>query len=115
MESRAGSKGAAMVVIDTLTRAFSTGMPGRANMSGRQSALNIHLSEVARDAVLHGRAYILTNRVTFGAKGVTWIGGLTVENLVHTPVLLEKDGPNLRARLQSGQVARTRISRKGVE
>ena len=99
MESRSATSGCRLVIIDTLTRNFSLELPGRSNTSSRQGALDIHLSEMARDAYLNGRAYVLTNRVTFGATRDVGIGGRTVEQLVHASVLLERAGGGIRATL----------------
>ncbi len=83
---------AVLVVMDTFTRNFSLDYPGRANLTRRQGALDIHLSEIARDAFLNKRAYLLTNRVTFSQTGgETRIGGKTMEQLVHTSLHLERD------------------------
>ncbi|HEV2138309.1 MAG TPA: AAA family ATPase, partial [Nitrososphaerales archaeon] len=67
MEARAPTAPCRLVVVDTLTRNFSLDLPGRSNLSSRQAALDVYLSQMARDAYLHGRAYLLTNRVTYGA------------------------------------------------
>jgi len=88
---------AKLVVIDTLTKNFSLDYPGNANMVRRQGALDVHLSEISRDAFLRGRAYVLTNRVTFAQSGEdTRIGGRTVEQLVHASIRLEKEGEEVR-------------------
>ena len=97
MQARGATASAAFVVVDTLTRNFSLEFPGRSNLSNRQAALNVHLSEMARDAYLNGRAYLLTNRVTFGDQQDVGIGGRTVDQLVHTTVLLEREGGKVRA------------------
>ncbi|HYC12052.1 MAG TPA: AAA family ATPase, partial [Nitrososphaerales archaeon] len=52
-----------LVVVDTVTKNFSIDLPGNENLPGRQGALGAYLSEMARDAFLNGRAYLLTNRV----------------------------------------------------
>ena len=114
MESRPLTAGSSMVVIDSLTRNFTLEMPGRRNMASRQSALNVHLSEVARDAFLHRRAYVLTNRVTFEGVQVVGIGGLTVENLVHLSLRLEREGSALVATSSSGGTARAEVGERGV-
>jgi DNA repair protein RadA len=86
-----------LVVIDTLTKNFTLELPGRENMLDRQGALDIHLSEMARDAFLNGRAYLLTNRVTFDRRNLdVGIGGSTVEQLVHTSVHLAREGGKVR-------------------
>jgi DNA repair protein RadA len=97
MQDRVATADCRLVIIDTLTRNFSVELPGRSNLQSRQAALNVHLSEMARDAYLHGRAYILTNRVTFGASREVGIGGKTVEQLVHESVLLQREGNSVRA------------------
>ena len=99
MESRSATANSRLVVIDTLTRNFSVEFPGRANLASRQGSLNVHLSEMARDAFLNNRAYLLTNRVTFGAARDVGIGGKTVEQLVHSSVELEREGGRVRATL----------------
>ena len=62
MRSRPATTRCGLVVVDTLTRNFSVELPGRANLASRQASLNVHLSEMARDAYLNGRAYLLTKR-----------------------------------------------------
>jgi DNA repair protein RadA len=94
--SREKTASCRLVVVDTLTRNFSVDLPGRANLSNRQAALDIHLSEMARDAYLHRRAYLLTNRVTFGPVNDVGIGGSTVEQMVETSIRLERTGSQVR-------------------
>lgn len=97
MGARETTKACRLVVIDTLSRNFSVELPGRSNMSSRQEALGVHLSQMARDAYLNRRAYVLTNRVTFGATADVGIGGKTVEQLVHASVRLERTQGGVRA------------------
>jgi DNA repair protein RadA len=97
--SREKTASCRIVVVDTLTRNFSVDLPGRANLSNRQAALDIHLSEMARDAYLHGRAYLLTNRVTFGPVTDVAIGGSTVEQMVETSIRLERSGSRVKGTL----------------
>jgi DNA repair protein RadA len=105
-----------LVVVDTLTRNFSVELPGRSNLSSRQAALDVHLSEMARDAYLNGRAYLLTNRVTFGTSHDVGIGGRTVEQLVHASVMLERDEARVKATLMpKGENVTTRMSAEGVD
>ena len=105
-----------IVVVDTLTRNFSVELPGNANLSSRQAALDIHLSEIARDAYLSGRAYILTNRVTFGPEGDVGIGGRTVEQLVHASIRLEKEADGVRATLlPAGKSSVVSVGAAGLE
>jgi DNA repair protein RadA len=116
MGSRPATSGCSLVVVDTLTRNFSLELPGRSNLSSRQGALDVHLSEMARDAYLNGRAYVLTNRVTFGPVRDVGIGGRTVEQLVHASVLLERTPSGLKATLVSdGESASASIGPSGVE
>ncbi|MCL4355678.1 MAG: AAA family ATPase [Thaumarchaeota archaeon] len=97
MQGRGVTARCRLVVVDTLTRNFSVALPGRSNTPSRQGALDIHLSEMARDAYANARAYLLTNRVTFGAIGDVGIGGRTVEQLVHRSILLERQGGRVTA------------------
>ena len=97
MQRREETAGCKLVVVDTLTRNFSVSLPGRSNAPSRQGSLDVHLSEMARDAYTNARAYILTNRVTFGNAGDVGIGGRTVEQLVHKSILLERDGGRVTA------------------
>jgi RecA/RadA recombinase len=83
MSARKATAACSLVVVDTLTRNFTIGLPGRSNLAERQGALDVYLSEIARDAYLNGRAYLLTNRVTFGPVHDVAIGGKTVEQMVH--------------------------------
>ena len=115
MNSRGATASCALVIIDTLTRNFSVDLPGRSNLSSRQGALDVHLSEMARDAYLRGRAYLLTNRVTFGTLHDVGVGGRTVEQLVHSSVRLEKEGGRIRATaLPSGRSVVTEVGTAGV-
>ena len=114
MQSRAATASCRLVVVDTLTRSFSVELPGKTNLSSRQGALGVHLSEMARDAYLNGRAYLLTNRVTFGPTRDVGIGGKTVEQLVCASVLLEREGAAVRATLQSGDQAALGMGEAGV-
>ncbi|MDV3277350.1 MAG: AAA family ATPase [Nitrososphaerales archaeon] len=98
IRGKAATSDCRMVVVDTLTRNFTLDYPGGSNLIKRQGALDVHLSDMARDAVLHGRAYLLTNRVTFAqAGGDIRIGGSTLEQLVHTSLHLTREGDAVRA------------------
>jgi len=89
--TRNETRAARFVAIDTFTRNFSLDYPGHSNLPTRQGALDVLLSEVARDAFVNGRAYMLTNRVTFSQnEGEARIGGRTMEQLVHCSLHLEK-------------------------
>jgi RecA/RadA recombinase len=116
MGSRPVTSECRLVIVDTLTRNFSLDLPGRSNLSSRQGALDVHLSEMARDAYLNGRAYVLTNRVTFGAAREVGIGGKTVEQLVGRSVLLERDQGRIRATVtSSGESALASVGPYGVD
>ena len=116
MEARAATAPCELVVVDTLTRNFSVELPGRKNMASRQAALNVHLSEMARDAYNHGRAYLLTNRVTFGSAADVGIGGKTVEQLVHRSLELVRDGGRVRVALVgSGEAVSAEVGKSGVD
>lgn len=116
MATRKATSSCSLAVVDTLTRNFSVELPGRSNLPSRQAALNIHLSEMSRDAYLNGRAYLLTNRVTFGAAHDVSIGGRTVEQLVHASVRLEREGTGVRATLvESGESVRAEMRASGVD
>ena len=115
MSSRPATSPCRLVIVDTLTRNFSLDLPGRGNLSSRQGALDVYLSEVARDAYLNERAYILTNRVTFGASRDVGIGGRTVAQLVSTSVLLERSRGGIRATvISSGRSASAEVGPFGV-
>jgi len=101
MQVRAATAPCRLVVVDTLTRNFSLDLPGRSNLSSRQGALDVYLSHMARDAYLHGRAYLLTNRVTYGTVHDVRIGGKTVEQLVHASLRLERQGNEVKVELLS--------------
>jgi RecA/RadA recombinase len=97
MSERTETSQCRLVVIDTLTRNFSLDLPGSENMPDRQGALDAHLSEMARDAFLNSRAYVLTNRVTFDRAGEdVGIGGDTVEQLVHASLHMRREGALVR-------------------
>jgi len=116
MGGREATADCRFVVVDTLTRNFSVELPGRSNLADRQGALNVHLSEMARDAYLNERAYLLTNRVTFGTVGAVSIGGTTVEQLVHASVMLTRDREGVRAALpSSGRGVQMTIGAGGVD
>ena len=116
MSSRESTRSCSLVVVDTLTRNFTIGLPGRSNMAARQGALNVYLSDVSRDAYLNGRAYLLTNRVTFGASRDVAIGGRTVEQMVHESILLERDRASVKATsLSTGQSVVASMSKAGVD
>jgi len=102
IDSRDTTSGCRLVVIDTLTRNFTLDMPGRSNLASRQGALDVHLSEIARDAVLGSRAYLLTNRVTFGQGEDVGIGGRTVDQLVHSAYRMSRDGSRVRVSTKGG-------------
>jgi len=116
MGSRPATSACKLVIVDTLTRNFSLDLPGRSNLSSRQGALDVHLSEMARDAYLNGRAYVLTNRVTFGVGRDVWIGGRTVAQLVSTPVSLERAQDRIRATvIPTGKSASALVGPFGVD
>ena len=116
MGSRPATSACRLVIVDTLTRNFSLDLPGKSNLSSRQGALGIHLSEMARDAYLNGRAYVLTNRVTFGASRDVGIGGKTVAQLVSVSVLLERSQERIKATvIQSGETASAQVGPFGVD
>ncbi len=97
---------AKFVAVDTLTRNFSLDFPGSRNLPNRQGALDVLLSEIARDSFLHGRAYLLANRVTFSQQEVeARIGGRTLEQLVHTSVHLEKNSDGISATRETDKVS----------
>jgi DNA repair protein RadA len=116
MGSRPATSACGLVIVDTLTRNFSLDLPGRSNLSSRQGALDIHLSEMARDAYLNGRAYVLTNRVTFGASRDVGIGGRTVAQLVSASVLLERTQERIKATvISSGKSVSATVGPFGVD
>ena len=116
MGGRAATADCGLVVVDTLTRNFTVELPGRTNMSSRQAALNVHLSEMARDAYIHGRAYLLTNRVTFRNDQDVGIGGKTVEQLVHHSVALERSQGRVKVTLLgTGKTAMADLTTAGVD
>jgi len=116
MGSRPATSRCKLVIIDTLTRNFSLDLPGRSNLSSRQGALNVHLSEMARDAYINGRAYVLTNRVTFGATRDVGIGGRTVAQLVGTSVLLERSQGKVKLTvIRTGSSATASVGPFGVD
>ena len=95
---RRETAGARFIAIDTFTRNFTLDFPGHSNLPSRQGGLDVTLSEIARDAFLNGRAYLLTNRVTFSQHGgEARIGGRTMEQLVHRSIHLEKHRAAVKA------------------
>jgi len=116
MNAREATMACSLVIVDTLTRNFTIGLPGRSNLAERQGALDVYLSETARDAYLNGRAYLLTNRVTFGPSHDVAIGGRTVEQMVHASVLLERDGGSVKAtKMSTGQSVLASMSKAGLD
>jgi RecA/RadA recombinase len=115
MAGRAATSSCVVVIVDTLTRNFSIEFSGRSNLASRQAALNVHLSEMARDAFLNERAYILTNRVTFGTTHDVGIGGRTVDQLVHASVRLERDNGRVRATLAPGESVAVGLGTAGIQ
>ena len=96
---------ARFVAIDTFTRNFTLDFPGRKNLQSRQGALDLILSEIARDAFLHGRAYLLANRVTYSQlEGEARIGGRTMEQLVHCSLHLQKTSDGVTATRTSDRI-----------
>ena len=116
MSSRSLTSPCGLVVIDTLTRNFSVALPGSANLANRQAALDVHLSEMARDAYLGRRAYLLTNRVTFGSLNDVGIGGRTVEQMVDISIRLEKDRGQVKGNIvPSGKGFSVGLNAAGLE
>lgn len=114
-EKRDETAGCKVVAIDTLTRNFTLEMPGRSNAPARQGALDLHLSEIARDAFLNSRAYVVTDRVTFGRGGESMIGGRTVGQLVHATAGLERVGTDVQVTVSpGGATARVRLDARGI-
>jgi len=115
MQSRPATSTCGLVVIDTFTRNFSLELPGRSNLPSRQGSLDVHLSEMARDSYLNDRAYLLTNRVTFGPTQDVAIGGRTVEQLVHDSLRMEREGSEVKATLLStGESAMAKQEKAGI-
>ncbi len=116
MPNRSATEKCRLVVVDTLTRNFSLDLPGRANMQSRQEALDVHLSEMARDAFINSRTYVLTNRVTYGAgDSEVGIGGRTVSQLVHDSIRLRKTDGTIRAlNIQNDAESIIRVDSAGV-
>jgi RecA/RadA recombinase len=115
MSGRKATSSCSLVVVDTLTRNFSVELPGRSNQASRQGALDVHLSEMARDAYLNRRAYLLTNRVTFGTTHDVGIGGRTVDQLVQSSVRLEREASRVKAVLPTGESVTVTIGPGGIE
>jgi RecA/RadA recombinase len=116
MNAREATATCSLVAVDTLTRNFTIGLPGRSNLAERQGSLGVHLSEIARDAYLNARAYLLTNRVTFGPSHDVAIGGRTVEQMVHASILLERDGGTVKAtEMSTGRSVLTFMGKAGVD
>src|SRR5262249_12836176 len=116
MKSRPKTSPCRMVVIDTLTHNFSLELPGRPNLASRQEGLSIHLSEIARDAFLNARTYLLINRVTFGPSEDVGVGGKTVEQLVGVTLRFDRRGDEVRiTRVNDGIVGSTKIGARGLD
>jgi RecA/RadA recombinase len=106
ISQRSETSAARFVAIDTFTRNFTLDYPGHSNLASRQGGLDVLLSEIARDAFIHGRAYLLTNRVTFSqSDGEARIGGRTMEQLVHCSIHLEKTKDGVKATRTSDRVS----------
>ncbi len=117
MAKRRATEKCRLVVVDTLTRNFSLDLPGSANMQSRQEALDVHLSEMARDAFISSRTYVLTNRVTFGAGDTeVGIGGRTVAQLVHDSIRLRRtDGTVTAASMARKMESVINVNSAGVD
>lgn len=103
LDEREETASCRFVAVDTLTENFSLDFPGSQNLPRRQGELDAHLSEIARDAYLNERAYLLANRVVTSQEGVeTHVGGRTVEQMVHRSVHLFREGERIRAKLLGG-------------
>lgn len=115
--AREETSGCRLVVVDTLTRHFTLDYAGRSNMQARQGALDFHLGEISRDAFINGRAYMLTNRVTFSYGGrVEHIGGSTVSQLVHLSLRLSREDGGIRVEdVTSGRSVLCRLGEAGIE
>jgi RecA/RadA recombinase len=101
LNEREATSSCGLVAIDTLTANFSLDYPGSANLPRRQGAVDVHLSEIARDSYINGRAYILANRVVSQQDGTeTHVGGRTVEQMVHRSMHLVRQGDGIRVTLQ---------------
>jgi DNA repair protein RadA len=102
---------AKLVIVDTVTKNFSLEFPER--VGKRQSALGVYLNGVARDAFLHRRIAILTNRVASVTRGGETrdvnLGGLTLQRFVGKSVRLERRGSNVYANVVSGRDERKPI------
>ena len=104
-----------LVVIDSITRNFSLELPGAGNLSSRQGALAVHLSEMARDAWFGRRAYLLTNRVTYSGESVVAIGGKTLGQMVDRSVRLERMGETIKATVAgTGESVTAAMNKAGV-
>jgi len=105
-----------LVVVDTVTRNFSLDLPGNENLPGRQGALNSYLSDIARDAFLNKRAYLLANRVTFDRRGAdVGIGGSTIAQLVHISLHFQREGKMIRVTEMGGtRSALVKIGPEGI-
>src|SRR2546428_13996921 len=103
VHTKAELAGCRMIVVDTVTKNFSVEYPGSKNLTRRQGLLSVYLSGLARDAFLMGRAVLLTNRVTSfrtpAGSGEDHIGGGTLNQLVHRPIHLTREGACRAARI----------------
>jgi RecA/RadA recombinase len=115
MQGRSATASCRLVIVDTITRNFSVELPGSTNLVSRQEAVAVHLSEMARDAYVNGRAYVLCNRVTFGPTRDVSIGGRTVEQMVNTSIMLERSGIVVKAtKVEKGEFEELEITASGV-
>jgi len=115
MAKRRATATVTFVVVDTLTKNFSVDMGGTSNTAERQGALDVHLSEIARDAFLNKRAYLLTNRVTFSrSDSDVSIGGPTVSQLVDRSIRLRREGGSTTAEVPGTGTAVLRFGEEGL-
>ena len=120
-DSRVSS--AKLVVVDTVSKNFSLEFPDRERVGKRQSALGVYLNGVARDAFLHRRTVILTNRVASVTRdGETRdinLGGLTLQRFVSKSVRMERRGSTVYASLvgapDEGKQVALRILERGFD
>ncbi|HXW37390.1 MAG TPA: hypothetical protein VEJ36_05765 [Nitrososphaerales archaeon] len=112
--ARGGEGGPKLVVVDTVTKNFTLDYPGRENAPLRQAELGTHMSEMARDAFLNSRAYLLANRVASSPSGENFVGGAAIEQTVETSLRLSREGDRVRVDSASGGSGVTSIGAAGI-
>lgn len=112
-----------LLVVDTVSKNFSVEFGGEKRLKVRQSLLGLYANKLARDAVLHDRAVLLTNRVAlgmaYGGPKVIALGGQSLRRFVSRSIQLTRHGTEVSATLLSrdgpARTLRSSVTEMGFE